>query len=378
MRKKRVNSLLAPVALVFMVSLGTSVSVEAEQTSTGPCGFEKETLAQNTLPSYKAAIVDLYDAGCLGGEHDKWSVAKELRESRPTDKSVALLKVRFSILSDALKQEIENGIQVRQDALKPLWEPLRMVVLAQSTDKLEPLGAVYWHFDPSHGDFRGGLTLKIYDDILNPACTEIPSQTCSDAYEAAKRALQYAKVAELEVFQSKGKLKIAKLYLHVESLNAEWENYFQDARSQFPWELALNGYLYNKFDRKADGAILQAPPRYQWILLHPSVALEYIDQANEGNQFRESVILEIAGYNWWNWENRDRDTALGLSFITSYSDRSGTRDVGFGAMAHYNHTLSLGGTLRKGGDPGVFISVDVGRFLLKASESTKKAFQFGK
>jgi len=168
------------------------------------------------------------------------------------------------------------------------------------------------------------------------------------------------------------------LLRHVETLNNEWESYFTDARSQFPWELALNGYLYNKNDRKAKGVILQAPPRYQWILLHPSVALEYIDNANEGNQFRESVILEIAGYNWWNWKNRDRDTALGLSFITSYSDRSCTRDVGFGVIAHYNHTLSVGGTLRKGGDPGVFISVDVGRFLLKASESTKKAFQFGK
>ena len=377
MNMKRFTSRLVPIALVFMVTLVTSVRVEAQQPSTDPCGFEEGLLAKNTLRFYKAAIGDLYAMGCLGGDKDNWSVAKEFRESRPTDKSVALLKARFVILSDALDQEIEKETPVMQDALKPLLEPLKMVVSAQSLDKLKPLDVVYWHFDPTPGDFGGGLPLKIYDDILDLACSEIPSQACSDAYEAAKRVLQYAKVAELEVFKNKGKLKIAKLYRHVESLNAEWESYFNDARSQFFWELKLNSLLYDKFDRKANGTILQAPPRYQWIVMHPSVALEYIDKANDGNQFRESVILEIAGYNWWDWENRDRDTALGLSLITSYSDRRGTKDVGLGVMAHINHTFSVGGTLRKGGDPGVFISVDVGRFLLNASESTQNAFKFG-
>lgn len=352
---------------------------------------------------YQQALVKLYQKDCLGGENDTWPMAVTVTELPPIDEllkdsdpekfdrimSRTLLRVKKTLAQEI--NQARAGSEVADEkrygtlaALEPLLVPLNIaydavqINLQEDDGTTKPWNTGFWKWEEGDGNFGGRIDAKLYENYLQPACADAETQACRTAYASAKRVLRYVYVVERILTDIKTRPQVVAAFQHVTLLNDEWESYFSDTRSQFPWELTLNSYLYNKFDRKAGGAILQAPPRYQWIVMHPSVALEYIDKANEGSQFRESVILEIAGYNWWNWEKRDRDTALGLSFITSYSDRSGIKDVGFGFIAHYNHTLSVGGTLRKGGDPGVFISVDVARFLLKASESTKKAFQFGK
>jgi len=52
------------------------------------------------------------------------------------------------------------------------------------------------------------------------------------------------------------------------------------------------------------------------------------------------------------------ETPLGISIISTYADRAGTKDVGHGLMFHYDHVYSLGVT-RHGDDTGVFLSIDL-------------------
>jgi len=137
-----------------------------------------------------------------------------------------------------------------------------------------------------------------------------------------------------------------------------WGNYFEKARSQTFLELSVNTYLYRDQLKKDE---FVPPPDYQVIFLHPSIALEYISDADDGEEQSEALVIEWLGINWW-----DMKVPFGVSFITSYSDRDSVDDVGMGLMFHVNNNYSIGITDHDG-DHGVLVTLD----LLKLFEDKK-------
>ena len=122
-----------------------------------------------------------------------------------------------------------------------------------------------------------------------------------------------------------------------------WEVYFEDARSQHPLELVINKWSYDRRYKDVDEFL--PVPNYQWIVLHPRLVYEYIDASDAGNKFDESVVIELIGYNRWDWvkDNSTRqENIYGVSLIASYSDRAGVDNFGWGVMGHYDHKYSLG------------------------------------
>ena len=141
-----------------------------------------------------------------------------------------------------------------------------------------------------------------------------------------------------------------------------WTAYFTGARSQMPWELWLNAYLYGrgKEDKYCEpGGGFCSAPANQWILLHPTVAVEYIGDAAKGDRVQETALLEVLGYNRWSWgENAHMRHAWGASIVAAVSERSSVPEIGYGLMIHNRNTFSFGVTWHES-NVGVFLSYDL-------------------
>lgn len=150
------------------------------------------------------------------------------------------------------------------------------------------------------------------------------------------------------------------------TLRGDWEDYLTAARSQTVLELAVNSYLY----RRGETARFGPPPDWQLILLHPNVVLEYVDAANDGEQFQEGLMLELVGANYW---RQDRwYLPSGGSLMATYSDRAAVDDWGYGVALHFANAYTLGAS-RRSGETGWFLSVDLLK-LFEDQRSTLEAF----
>lgn len=137
------------------------------------------------------------------------------------------------------------------------------------------------------------------------------------------------------------------------TLDARWETYFTQARSQYPWELAVNSIRFRR------SSVLVGPPSDQVILLHPSLALELVD-GGDGEEFQDAVVLELAGYHRWSWKGAAIKRPLGIAAVASW--RGGAADeVGWGAIAHLPRSWSLGAVYRSADDLTLLVSADLAK-----------------
>lgn len=172
------------------------------------------------------------------------------------------------------------------------------------------------------------------------------------------KVLDQFRIAANTPTSSLDKIERDKVLTTIDLYSKEWGDYFTKARSQTFIELGMNTWLYRNEVNKNE---FVKPPSYQLILFHPSVAIEYVSDAIDGEQQKGVLMMEWFGINWWNW-----DVPLGVSFISSYTDRSSVDDDGYGAMIHLYNNYSIGYTNR-GGVKGVIFTVD----LLKLFEDKK-------
>jgi len=183
----------------------------------------------------------------------------------------------------------------------------------------------------------------------------INAESCRDVIS------NYVSVANLpaepiKTIQSGNALKQLNLY------SKQWQNYYTKARSQTFIDILLNSYINRKDYQKGEPV---SPPSEQWFALHPSIVLEYVDGATDGEQFKEALVVEWFGYNNW-----DSSLPLGISLVTLYSDRASVDDVGHGLMFHVDNNYSIGVT-KHDDEAGIFITVD----LLKLFEDKQSNYK---
>jgi len=159
---------------------------------------------------------------------------------------------------------------------------------------------------------------------------------------------------------------------------AQWQVYFDESIPQWPWELGLvNGPIYEHTLKHEKG--LGKVPDWQLIVAHPDVALEYVDGAADGDQFRPSLMVEIVGVDFWSWEHGAKQKGpwglpipVGAGFVATFADRADSKDWGFGGVIHINHTYNIGATFR-GSDKGIFFSVNLAKLF---EDKRKKADKY--
>lgn len=186
-------------------------------------------------------------------------------------------------------------------------------------------------------------------------------QASRDAVDALAVVLIMQAVLEPLVHES-----LEKVHALADRRLKQWDAYFNQSIPQWPWELALvNGPIYGRSIRNEKG--LAEPPTWQVIVLHPDVAMEYVEAAEDGSQFQAAAMVEILGINLWSWDAQgDQKGPWGLSFpvgagvVATFTDRQGVEDIGYGGILHINHIYNLGVTVRDS-ETGYFLSVNLAK-----------------
>jgi uncharacterized protein YlbG (UPF0298 family) len=156
------------------------------------------------------------------------------------------------------------------------------------------------------------------------------------------------------------RLKTLKL---LKKLRADWKPFLENMKGQTGLELLINRQAY-----KNDSDTFSGPPSSQWIVLHPTVLIENVASAADGENTQEAIGIEIIGMNWWKQDKWYIPS--GASVLAVYSDRTDIKDVGYGVALHFLSNYTLGYTNHSGED-GIFVSMDV----IKLFQDKKKVFE---
>lgn len=156
---------------------------------------------------------------------------------------------------------------------------------------------------------------------------------------------------------------IVKSIQDLNKIERKWEDFYKRSRSQTLLEMAYNGKQFQD-DNSVDG--FAGPPDSQTILLHPSIVIENVNDAVDGQQEKEAILLELWGKNYWENEGI---VPSGYSFGVLLADRA-ERDYAFGVALHFENTMTLGFSFRHNDseEAGVFITYD----LLKGLQDKKQ------
>lgn len=191
------------------------------------------------------------------------------------------------------------------------------------------------------------------------------AQSCYDDDKCSKALIAYMDILK-DVYNplSAGPLGLTLEFLTLK--DKEWKTYIEEARSQTFIDIAVTSFLYEWKYGKGEHDF-RSPPRVQWFALRPNVLIESVSGADDGDQVKESLALEVIGFNYW--QDACFGYACGTSMIVNYADRNGIEDTGWGLMFHIDNSYSFGVT-KHSGEEGFFITVD----LLKLFQDKKSSF----
>jgi hypothetical protein len=112
--------------------------------------------------------------------------------------------------------------------------------------------------------------------------------------------------------------------IYLKNLNTQWDNFHFKAKSQYPWEFAINSFLL-----KNKRPIVK-PPSKQLILLHPNISLELDTSDLDALKTYQVFNIELLGMAW-NYNNySDYFSVSGL--LTLNNDLGN----GYGGMLSWN------------------------------------------
>ena len=138
-----------------------------------------------------------------------------------------------------------------------------------------------------------------------------------------QRALCWPAIAVDHVLTTIGARWRAETIAHLSALAGRWDNFISDGYSQFPWELAINSLLRR--------ATTYEPPKYHWILLHPSLGAEVSGSSVKRLLRNDALVVEGLGLLRY---NADHTRYLGVSAVTTLA-RGSTATVGVYAHLWY-------------------------------------------
>ena len=288
-RKRHGASLLG-----IVIFLCTHAALAAED----QCAVIEQGLAARPLVMLSA----LYKQRCLGAENDAAAITKTIDKIVPAklpERDASDTEMRYIVESalDAVDGYVRAALPA--DAVtSPAPESVllsqlskQIVVVRQAVSAGADAGirnSESWRYKP------GETTLAVPGLDLSPLdveCETAAAPVCQKAAATGKVVIRSLMLVQRALSYRERPLLGAAL-VSASVRDRKWTAYFDDARLQFPWELALNGYLYKQSARKVGG--FADPPSHQWIVLHPTVGLEYVRGAQSGSRFEPALVLEVS------------------------------------------------------------------------------------
>lgn len=352
------------LALAFTAALFSPV-LPADDTL---CESAKENLLNATNNAQRTIALDaLAGNGCLGGEHDP--AAKALIEALddptrfPSDR--ALRNAAIEHVDELIERA--NDFRPRSagsnfgEAAAQLAARLRELAqyLEEEESGTPPSYAQQEQWDFQNGDVPLLDPPNLITTTTNGLCASTPA-TCAAASGDAMSLIGISEAATRILHAVYYALSEQQISDMLQVADRNWEGYFGETRTQLPWELVFNSWIYGNrkqdYCRKAGGFC--SPPEYQWILLHPSLAVEYLDDVPDGQKMDEALVLELFGINRWSYAERGGvKGGLGISLAVIASDRVIGDTLEPGLMFHFQNQWSLGVTRRED-TYGIFLSYE--------------------
>lgn len=369
-------------ALVGILSIGLSTQAMA-----AVCDGPRETATaaterfdEDSMEDLFSAFETAFDAGCYVAERSNADFVRRVEKALVIPPSNASKAQQFLTRSAALNAAIAivspaadavPSANIRQIFDVVLNDYQRALGNAANTGSLPAElgrkdsftvdgGALDFSYE--HND-EESLSLGLQGRVFNTCTTEPFSKSkCVSAVDSIQ--------APLTVFMALARIndyvvdiQFQELLANVSLLDARWDAYFNRARAQNIVETFVNNTLGAESLDSQTGFV--AVPQSQWVALHPSIALEYIDGAASGDQFAQSLVVELVGRDMWRFGDgtAQMKNYWGLSLIGAYSNRGSVDEIGYGLMGHWNRRFSVGATLRDD-DVSVFVSIDLQDLLL--------------
>lgn len=354
---------MMPVALMLVLFFIGPVA------SFGACDYQ---MGSNPAHSLR----ELYDTGCLGGSRDETTLAKgisgmlkvEIPSDSPRRTQIGTLAI--DQLQDSFGHLAFSG--GRNELEEKLARALRLVEaeLTGSVPQWQIAKPGVWALDLEHLSVQlsDTLTLDFQKSYLQQGCARVDSPECPQSFERAVQVLRHLDLVRRSLDYIFRDRELAEVIMQAKLRRNQWDRYFEQGYPQWPWELWSNGRLYRDQVEKDPG--LAEPPSWQLVWLHPDVALEYVDGAEDGDQFKPAVSVEFIGGDWWSWDEQGRQkgpwglpVTLGVGVIGTFSDRAGSEDWGMGGVLRINHSYNVGVTTRSGNDLGIFVSANLSKLI---------------
>jgi len=299
------------------------------------------------------------------------SLAKNYRVKNPKNTEERYTNGLYSLKAIVFyaRENLNPKVKLEADLLQSIESVWCQLLGSQPIDDLSR--NTNWKIEDT--DF----TVKLIPDklILDFKTTYLESNN-KDAFKNAIDTLGILQLMfeTLNYFHRKSAFE--KIETIVKERKAQWQVYFDKSVPQWPWEYALNGLIYKHSIKKQKA--LGKVPEWQLIFVHPEAAMEYIDIAADGNQFKPALMIEIIGADFWRWEKRGKQKGpwkipcpIGAGFVATISDRAGMDDLGLGGIIRFNHVYSIGATFRDG-DIGIFVNVNFGKPLVNNYKKVDK------
>jgi hypothetical protein len=368
-----------PRTQTFYVAVTLCAALLAPAAARAQCSASDQALPNpspwNPKAPFLKIVLLLGAPDCLGGANDPGALAVNVRKAlkvAPNDTSLfrPAAKAALTLIAEYLADNIQPTAPA---VLRELRVQVQAANVALGTG-VSPALPEDWRIDQG----RFALVSLPLQPHLDSACASRDDR-CSVAFETVKEVLRIANLTHRALFESE-KPDMLELLAENVKRGKSWYEYFETARSQYFWELAVNSFLMGETRPLVDSVRVgfRSVPTGQWLLLHPQVAFEYANDEPAGSKTRAIALMDLIGYNRWSWRNDGTmGTAVGLSFVLAAADHVNSDDLSFGFMAHVNHSISAG--LVFGGDkPTIIMSADAAKLWTKVSEAAKLKIMTGK
>jgi hypothetical protein len=174
----------------------------------------------------------------------------------------------------------------------------------------------------SNVDLRAYLIQQCREGSATPDCRR--------AVEVAAKILRSTE-ATFQAISAHAKPIIDANAAFLSMNDREWASYFNDVSVQYPWELALNSWRFQRQVPQDARARFPRAPESKLIALHPAPAFEYAKVGNDrGTQ--AAVVVELIGYERWQWREGAASNRVGVSLAASFSDVPGADAIGYGLV----------------------------------------------
>jgi hypothetical protein len=343
------------------------------------------TLPQPVAPDSVFAVLTADQAGCILGAADSTGIGQltqALRDAKTSAEKAAARQGVFKLVVSEFDGLPATPCEANTIACDAGRHVAKILELQRALDSgpVNPHNPLIdhdsWALQPATATVE--ISRINLNSLLTSECAPgALSAQCIAAVDFAARVIR-AGHGMFELVQTYWQPIIDADTQFLTQRDKEWNSYMNDVSVQYPWELWVNGSIFQKITPEDERSKFPRAPTGKWVFLHPSPAFERTEGPTGGHSTQAAVLIEIAGYERWLWNNGAASNRWGASFVTSFVDATGSRAVGYGVLLKTPFKNASVGAIWRTGARGhqinLTINVDLAKLIKQYKDVDVKTF----